>query len=113
MLSGGWPRPLKQSADGRSTWQPAKTVTFAVDRDDDAAKKLIYLALRGVAAKWKRPPQFNASRRALQPGEFATLEWAHLLNHRRILTLIGDRPRSKRRTIIKRSTRRWPCASNE
>ena len=25
---------------------------------DDAAKKLIYLALRGVAAKWKRPPQF-------------------------------------------------------
>ena len=25
---------------------------------DDAAKKLIYLALRGLAAKWKRPPQF-------------------------------------------------------
>ena len=25
---------------------------------DDAAKKLIYLALRGVAAKWKRPPQY-------------------------------------------------------
>ncbi len=25
---------------------------------DDAAKKLIYPALRGVAAKWKRPPQF-------------------------------------------------------
>ena len=25
---------------------------------DDAAKKLIYLALRGVAVKWKRPPQF-------------------------------------------------------
>ena len=25
---------------------------------DDAARKLIYLALRGVAAKWKRPPQF-------------------------------------------------------
>ena len=25
---------------------------------DHAAKKLIYLALRGVAAKWKRPPQF-------------------------------------------------------
>ena len=25
---------------------------------DDAAKKLIYLALRGVAAKWKRPPVF-------------------------------------------------------
>ena len=27
---------------------------------DDAAKKLIYLALRGVAAKWKRPPQYWA-----------------------------------------------------
>ena len=27
---------------------------------DDAAKKLIYLALRGVAAKWQRPPQFWA-----------------------------------------------------
>ena len=25
---------------------------------DNAAKKLIYLALRGVAAKWRRPPQF-------------------------------------------------------
>jgi len=25
---------------------------------DDAAKKLIYLALRSVAEKWKRPPQF-------------------------------------------------------
>ena len=25
---------------------------------DEAAKKLIYLALRGVAAKWKRLPQF-------------------------------------------------------
>lgn len=25
---------------------------------DDAAKKLIYLALRGVAEKWQRPPQF-------------------------------------------------------
>ena len=25
---------------------------------DDAARKLIYLALRGVAAKWKRPPVF-------------------------------------------------------
>jgi len=25
---------------------------------DDAAKKLIYLALRGVAAKWKRPPPY-------------------------------------------------------
>ena len=25
---------------------------------EDAARKLIYLALRGVAAKWKRPPQF-------------------------------------------------------
>jgi len=25
---------------------------------DDAAKKLIYLALRGVAAQWKRPPQY-------------------------------------------------------
>ena len=25
---------------------------------DDAARKLIYLALRGVAAKWRRPPQF-------------------------------------------------------
>ena len=25
---------------------------------DDAARKLIYLALRGVAAKWKRPSQF-------------------------------------------------------
>jgi len=26
--------------------------------NDDAAKKLIYLALRSVAAKWKRPPQY-------------------------------------------------------
>ena len=34
---------------------------------DDAAKKLIYLALRGVAAKWKRPPQF----RWQVKGEFA------------------------------------------
>ena len=25
---------------------------------DHAARKLIYLALRGVAARWKRPPQF-------------------------------------------------------
>ena len=25
---------------------------------DDAANKLIYLALRGVSAKWKRQPQF-------------------------------------------------------
>jgi putative transposase len=27
---------------------------------DDAAKKLIYLAMRGVAEKWKRPPHFWA-----------------------------------------------------
>ena len=32
----------------------------ARDGDEDAAKKLIYLALRGVAAKWKRPPQYWA-----------------------------------------------------
>jgi len=34
---------------------------------DNAAKKLIYLALRGVAEKWKRPPQFWSAVR----GEFA------------------------------------------
>lgn len=31
---------------------------------DDAAKKLIYLALRGVAAKWRRPPQYWSRVRA-------------------------------------------------
>ena len=33
--------------------------------------------------------------RGLEPVEFATLEWVHWFNHRRILEIIGNRPRAE------------------
>ena len=58
---------------------------------DDAATKLIYLALRGVAAKWKRPPQFwwqvkgnfcHPLRRAVYCGAGVSVIFEKLLTHK-------------------------------
>ena len=60
---GGFPQAIETAYTTNAVESLNSTVRRAVRSKghfphDEAAKKLIYLALRGVAAKWKRPPQF-------------------------------------------------------
>ena len=57
MAYGSWKERKRIAAALKAIYQ-AENADRGHFPHDDAARKLIYLALRGVAAKWKRPPQF-------------------------------------------------------